>query len=136
MDQEECSTLMAVFQGIPDPRQARGRRYPWPFLLTLASGQQTAHGIAQWVSLHAAELRERLRPPRASMPSESTLRRTLRGLDLPTLELRVACHAQYLAAEGAQEGTITTESGQILQARLWMARRYAAYGPMVHPCIC
>jgi hypothetical protein len=27
MDQEEYTTLMQVFQGIPDPRKARGKRY-------------------------------------------------------------------------------------------------------------
>jgi cytochrome c-type biogenesis protein CcmH/NrfG len=91
MDQEECSTLMGVFQGIPDPRKARGQRYPWLFLLALvaavlASGQQTGHAVAHWISLRAEELCERLRPPRASNPSESTLRRALRGLDISVLE--------------------------------------------------
>lgn len=99
MDQEECSTLLEVLQGIPDPRKARGKRYSWLFLLTLvsaalASGQRSGHAIAHWVSLHAAELRERLRPPRASMPSESTLGRAVRDLDILELEQRLARHAE------------------------------------------
>jgi hypothetical protein len=37
MDQEEYSTLLQVLQGIPDPRKARGQRYPWLLLLALVS---------------------------------------------------------------------------------------------------
>ena len=103
MDQEEYTTLMDVFQGIPDPRKARGKRYPWLYLLALigaalASGQQTAHAVAHWVTLHGPELIERLQPPRRSIPSESTIRRTLHGIDISILERRLAGLAQYLAA--------------------------------------
>ena len=38
MDQEECSTLLDALQGIPDPRKARGQRYPWLLLLALVAG--------------------------------------------------------------------------------------------------
>lgn len=122
MDQEDYTTLMDVFQGIPDPRKARGQRYPWLFLLALTgaaltSGQQTAHAIAHWVTLHGAELHERLQPPRASMPSESTIRRVLRGIDITILEQRLTGLAQYLAATGPKQGTITTATGQVLQGQ-------------------
>jgi hypothetical protein len=51
MDRGQYITLMDVLRALPDPRQARGKRYPWLLLLTLlavglASGQQTAHTIA------------------------------------------------------------------------------------------
>jgi len=113
---------MDVFQGIPDPRKARGKRYHWLFLLALvgaalASGQQTPHAIAHWVSLHGPELRRYLQPPRSSMPSESTIRRVLRDIDICILERRLTGLAQYLAATGPKQGTIQTESGQVLQGQ-------------------
>jgi len=140
MDQEECSTLMGVLQGIPDPRKARGQRYPWLFLLALvaaalASGQQTGHAIAHWISLHAEELHERLRPPRASTPSESTLRRALRGLDISVLEQRLARHAQCLAAQAAVQGAIVTTTGEVLQGQAMdgkEVRGVRAYGQPLH----
>jgi len=122
MDERQYSTLMDVFQGMLDPRKHRGRRYSWLFLLTLiasavVSGQQTAHGIAHWVALHADELRERLQPPRSSVPSESTLRRVLRKVDATTFEQRLACHAEALAAMAPPAGTITTSTGEVLQGQ-------------------
>jgi len=140
MDQEECNTLMGVFQGIPDPRKARGQRYPWLFLLALvaaalAGGQQTGHAVAHWISLHAEELHQRLRPPRASTPSESTLRRVLRGLDIAVLEQRLASHAQCLAALAAEQGVITTTTGEVLQGQAIdgkEVRGVRAYGQPLH----
>ncbi len=122
MDQGEYTTLMQVFQGIPDPRKARGKRYPWLYLLALigaalASGQQTAHAIAHWVVLHGPELLERLRPLRSSIPSESTIRRTLHGIDIGILERRLVDLAQYLAATGPKEGVVKTKTGQVLQGQ-------------------
>ena len=140
MDQDECSTLMGVLQGIPDPRKARGQRYPWLFLLALVatalvSGQQTGHAIAHWISLHAEELQQRLRPPRASIPSESTLRRALRNLDISVLEQRLARHAQYLAAQAAVQGAIVTTTGEVLQGQAMdgkEVRGVRAYGQPLH----
>jgi predicted transposase YbfD/YdcC len=140
MDQEKCSTLVQSFQGVPDPRKARGQRYTWLLLLMLvsaavASGQKTPHAIAQWVRLHANELRERLKPPRTSMPSESTVRRVLRRLDVSLLEQCLACFANHLAAMGAQEGTITTESGEVLQGQALdgkEVRGVRVYGQPLH----
>jgi predicted transposase YbfD/YdcC/urease gamma subunit len=140
MDQEEYSTLLQVLQGIPDPRKARGQRYSWLLLLALvsaalASGQKSGHAIAHWVSLHAVELRERLRPPRASMPSESTLGRALRDLDISVLEQRLARHAEYLAARSTPQGTIATASGEVLQGQALdgkEVRGVRAYGQPLH----
>ncbi len=140
MDREECSTLMGVLQGIPDPRKPRGQRYPWQFLLALvtaalASGQQTAHAIAHWISLHAEELFVRLHPPRASIPSESTLRRALRTLDISLLEQRLTSHAECLAAQAPEQGTIVTATGEVLQGQALdgkEVRGVRAYGQPLH----
>lgn len=82
MDQPQYSSLIEVLAAVPDPRKARGKRYSWVLLLTLlasglASGQQSAHAIAQWVKLHATALRTAL-PALTRLPSASTLLRTLR----------------------------------------------------------
>ena len=74
---------------MPDPRQARGQRYAWSQLLTLvvaaiASGQRHGHGIGQWVAEHAAELQTRL--GMARVPSEATLRRVLRRVEVTAVE--------------------------------------------------
>ncbi len=140
MDERKCNTLLRVFQGSRDPRKARGQRYSWVFLLTLiagavVSGQQSVHGIAHWVTLHADELRKQLQPPRASVPSESTLRRVLRQVDVGTLEQQLACHAEQLAAKAPRAGTITTAAGEVLQGQALdgkEARGVRAHGGKLH----
>ncbi len=52
MAPDQYSTLLAALADVPDPRKARGKRYPWTLLLTiiiagLASNYQTARGTAQ-----------------------------------------------------------------------------------------
>src|SRR5205085_5365979 len=94
MDRGQYTTLMDVLRSLPDPRKARGKRYPWLLLVTLlavglASGQQTAHAIAQWIVLHADALQAAL-PEVVRLPSESTLLRTLRRIDHRLLEAAVA----------------------------------------------
>jgi len=121
MDQPKYTTLMEALQDVPDPRQARGKRYAWPFLLALitsalGSGQRTGRAIAHWVALHSAELLEQLRPPRRCLPSESTLRRVLGTIDLQALEERLSRYTEGLA-EVAQAGTIITPTGEVLQGQ-------------------
>lgn len=122
MNGEHYTTLMEALKDIPDPRKARGKRYAWPFLLALicgalACGQDTAHAIAHWVKLHADEILEYLRPPRGSMPSESTIRRVLRAIDVRVLEERLAHFAQSLAEESTASAAITTDTGEIWQGQ-------------------
>jgi len=112
---------MDALQEVPDPRKARGQRYSWTFLLAvvcaaLASGQRTPHAIAHWITLHAAELRQELAPRRTTMPSEATVRRLLRRIDLQALEKQVTAYNQQLAAE-APAGTITTAKGAVLRGQ-------------------
>jgi predicted transposase YbfD/YdcC len=95
MDRREYSNLRAMLEEVPDPRARRGRRYPWPLLLTLiaaalASGQRGGRAIGQWVREHAAALAATLEPPGGRLPSPTTLRRALRAVDADALEARVA----------------------------------------------
>ena len=95
MSGTQYTTLMEVFQSIPDHRKARGKRYPLAYLLALisaaiAAGQKAGRGIAQWIHMHANDVMECLDPPRQSMPSASTIRRVLRDVDVGVLEQAVS----------------------------------------------
>jgi len=95
MDSRQYTSLQAALSDVPDPRQARGQRYGWPFLLTLiaaavVSGQRSVRAIGQWVQEHADELVATLAPPRGCVPSTDTLRRAVRRVDADALEERLA----------------------------------------------
>ncbi len=94
MDEPQYSTLLDALAHVPDPRQARGQRHPWQHLLLiiaagLATNHQSARAIAQWAQLHASALRARL-PQLHRLPSESTILRTLRSIDVHSLEQQLA----------------------------------------------
>ena len=126
MDARQHGSLAAALGDVPDPRHARGQRHAWPLVLTLvgaalASGQQGVRAIGQWVAEHAEELAALLQPPRARLPSGSTVRRALRAVDVEALEGRVAAFVAGLAppapaprepgkTPGARRGMIITES--------------------------
>ena len=112
----QFTTLMEVFQSIPDPRKARGKRYPLAYLLALisaamAAGRKAGRGIAQWIQLHASEVIEYLDPPRESMPSASTIRRIMRDIDAEVLEQAVSILvlAQGSGKEGADTSSLEAE---------------------------
>jgi predicted transposase YbfD/YdcC len=95
MDQQESTTLVEVFNRVPDPRKPRGKRHPWPCIWTIIatavlSGQRSPHAIAHWAHLHAQDLLAALQPPRPRRPSEATFRRALRQIDCATLEQLLA----------------------------------------------
>lgn len=121
MDQSQYSTLMEALAVVPDPRKARGKRYSWLVLLTvlaagLASGQQTARAIAHWVLLHGATLRTAL-PDLTRLPSESTLLRTLRLIDITILEAAITSLTKPHSALDRQASVVLTPKGTLLQAQ-------------------
>jgi predicted transposase YbfD/YdcC len=94
MDQPQCTSLVAAVQGVPDPRHRRGIRHAWTLVLTLvtaalASGQRSPRAIGQWVTEHADDLRAHLTPSPRRLPSEATLRRAVRAVDLAALETQL-----------------------------------------------
>jgi predicted transposase YbfD/YdcC len=103
MDQQQYTNLMEVFAALPDPRQARGKRHAWGLILTLigaalVSGEHGMRAIGQWVAERREELCQQLCPPRRCLPSDSTLRRALRVLDVDDLEARAAALMRTLPA--------------------------------------
>ena len=121
MAPNQYSTLMDALQMVPDPRKARGKRYPWILLLTiivagLASNYQGARAIAQWARLHLSELRTAL-PDLTRIPSESTLLRTLRQIEVGALEQHLAQFVASLPTATPYAGCIISEHGEVLQGQ-------------------
>lgn len=120
MDHVQYSSLLEALAVVPDPRKARGKRYPWLLLLTLlaaglASGQQTARAIAHWLQLHADELKAAL-PQLVRIPSESTLLRTLRLVDVACLEAALARLTAPQSPQQVAASQLITPLGTRLQA--------------------
>ncbi len=112
MGQPQYTSLCEAIATVPDPRKARGRRYFWVVLLTviaagLASGQQTARAIAQWLYPHAIDLKAAL-PQVVQIPSESTILRPLRLVDVAALEAAIAqLVAPHTHAQEAPRAIVT-----------------------------
>jgi predicted transposase YbfD/YdcC len=120
MDITKDSTLMAALADLPDPRRRRGTRHAWQVILTLisaavAAGCRTPHAIGQWVALHAAVLHASLCPTAKRVPSESTMVRALRQVDVTALEQRIAQFGQS-SDTTAPSGTIACPNGEHLEA--------------------
>ncbi len=103
MDQREYSKLVAALQHVPDPRRARGKQLEWTMILgviasALVCQQRSVAAIAQWVHQQQALLVAAFRPARCRVPSEATIRRALRHVDVSALE-------QLMAGQTQQEPT-------------------------------
>jgi DDE family transposase len=122
MDEPHSSTLLEALSAVPDPRKARGKHYSWVLLLTLVSsalgsGERSGHGIASWVVEHTEALLLWLRPKRGRLPSESTLRRALRQVDVVALEQQVAQYTCAIAAATQPHSAVISPQGEILQGQ-------------------
>lgn len=129
MDEAQYSSLAAMIADLPDPRKARGRRHRWGLILTLVgaalvSGQQGVQEISQWVGERREELCQLLRPPRRRLPSDSTLRRALRAVDLAALEQRVAAFVATGIPAAAGTGGLAVDGKALRGAN--------AHGAAVH----
>jgi hypothetical protein len=120
MDQRQYSTLLEAVADVPDPRHARGKQHAWKVILAvicaaLVSGHQSGRAIGQWSREHAKELLCGLRPKRGRLPSEATLRRALRSIDVAALEARLIDFGLHQAAP--LTGCIISPHGEVLQAQ-------------------
>src|SRR5690349_3257475 len=91
MEHEEYTTLVEALRTVPDPRKARGQRYPWELLFAviaaaLASVQPHCRAIGQWVHEHADNLGNVLAVVEGRIPSEATLRRAPQAVDVVALD--------------------------------------------------
>ena len=95
MDQPQYSTLLAALAAVPDPRAARGKQLEWPMILgviacALLCQQRSITAIADWVQHQQALLLTAFHPARQRLPSEATIRRALRAVDVSVLEQHIA----------------------------------------------
>jgi len=122
MDEPHSSPLLEALSAVPDPRKARGKQYSWALLLTLVSSalgsaERSGHGIASWVAEHAVALVVWLRPERGRLPSESTLRRVLRRVDVAALEQRLALYSSLIAVAAEPQVAVISPQGEVLQGQ-------------------
>jgi predicted transposase YbfD/YdcC len=89
------TSLVAVFERVPDPRAHLGRRYALPFLLTclvaaLLCNCNSTHAVEQWCREHQPLLARVFGPLRHLSPSGSLYRRLLPRLSAQHLEWALA----------------------------------------------
>jgi predicted transposase YbfD/YdcC len=99
----ECNTLASYLRMIPDPRGKQGQQYAWWHLLgivcwAILCGQKVVRGMAEWAQAHQALILDMWGGELPRLPSESTLRRALRYVDVTQLEAHLAEFGQELAA--------------------------------------
>lgn len=118
---EQFTTLSDHLRMIPDPRGEQGRQFVWWQLLLitcwgLLCGQKVVRGIFEWAQAHAALLLEALSGELPRIPSESTLRRALRYVDITQLEAQIAAFGEEKAATIAGD-TTTCWEGQAVDGK-------------------
>jgi predicted transposase YbfD/YdcC len=100
---ERIAPLSAILAQVPDPRKARGRQYPWLSLLLvvvvgLLCGANSQRGLARWGhNIGRARLR-RLGLLGTHAPSQPTLHRLLRDVDVHHLEALFGAWLQQVRA--------------------------------------
>jgi predicted transposase YbfD/YdcC len=126
--------LLAYLATIPDPRAPRGRRHPLTAILAMAAaavlaGARSMTAIAEWAAdapqpVRAALGARRDNPDHCSVPSETTIRRTLGRLDADALATAIGAwlanrddptrHRRVIAVDGKTlRGATDTHGRQV-----------------------
>jgi len=104
----EVNSLYEAFTQLSDRRKARGKRYELALILVLSelakfAGEDEPEGIADWVKLRGAMLREALGMERVVMPHAVTYRRVLgEAVDIAEFEQVMSAFFQRLGGESEQ----------------------------------
>lgn len=136
----QYTPLLAFLKAVPDPRKARGKVFPWEFLLlgvcaALLSGQQTGSAISRWIAEHAQAIAAFARVKLRLTPSHSTIRRALRNVGVEALEDAVTEHNEALDKQDQTAGTLIGADGQPLRGEAIdgkEVRGAGAHGVKVH----
>jgi predicted transposase YbfD/YdcC len=104
------AALLAAFAAVPDPRRARGRRFPLAAIPALAvsallSDQHSVLAIAQWGARQRPAVLRALGFPDARTPHQSTLQRLFRRLDAGALSAAVGAALAAAAPAPAGRGS-------------------------------
>lgn len=135
MDQPQYSSLMDLFAAMPEPRQARGKRYSWGLILTLiaaalVSGERGVRALSQWISARQPELLAVLGGPRQLLPGATTVRRALRVVDVADLEARARALVGPIAVARPTAGVPPVLMGVALDGK--QGNGANAHGAQVH----
>jgi hypothetical protein len=132
LQEAEPLHLLAYLATIPDPRAPRGRRHPLIAILAMAAaavlgGARSMTAIAEWAAdapqpVRAALGARRDSPDHCSVPSETTIRRTLGRLDADALATAIGAwlanrddqrrHRRAVAVDGKTLRGATDTHGQ------------------------
>jgi len=101
-------SLLEALTEVPDPRSRHGRRYQIASVLALAvcamvCGARSQYAIAQWGTVHFPLVQETLGLLRKRTPSQATIHRVFKTLDVQQFERvlsRWFCARGILAGEG------------------------------------
>ena len=114
--------LFEVFSELPDFRKRKGRRHEIAQVLTvvilgLLSGQDNPRQIARWVRGLSPEERTRLKLWRRQAPSESTIRRVLRRVNVRLLSAKLNAWVEEVARAWGWAGKLpgTSVDGKMLR---------------------
>lgn len=107
--------LLAALAGVPDPRARRGVRHGLVSVLAIGvcavlAGARTFTAIAEWSQDLTGVVRTRLGLGRRAAPSESTIRRTLQGVDAEALDRAVSA---WLVARSATASATPTPASAV-----------------------
>jgi predicted transposase YbfD/YdcC len=139
MSKEKYSTMAAALAQVPDPRNRRGQRHDWLYLLevitaALMAGQRSGRGMAQWAREHASELVAALQPAAGQVPSAATIYRALAKVPITELEAHLASFSRAVD-EAETGGEVVTLQGEVLRGQSLDGKRVcgaSAHGTTHH----
>lgn len=118
----DVKEVMERLGQLSDSREARGKRYSLPFLLTAIllgklAGEDTPKGIAEWLKLRRQQIVAAFNLTRASVPSYNTIRRTLAtttSVEELQRSFRQLLHQRY----GGQQSVLVVIDGKTLRGTI------------------
>jgi predicted transposase YbfD/YdcC len=124
-------SLVMILAQIPDPRKTRGRQHPWTALLLLCvagllSGANSQRALARWGQQLPWPWLRALGFTRAGGPSQSTLHRVLRDVEVVELETQLGTWLQQVRAAARQSAARWLDGIGIDGKTLRGARRLGA----------
>jgi DDE_Tnp_1-associated len=108
--------IVEAFADLPDTRRTAGQRHQQAvclalFTLAVAAGNRGWLAIGDWLKAYQAELVELFAPPKARLPSYSTIRRTLLRLEYPVYS---GCLARFFGITPLPGETLAVD-GKVLR---------------------
>jgi predicted transposase YbfD/YdcC len=134
-------SLREMLAQVPDPRKARGQRHPWAALLLLLvvgllSGANSQRAVARWGHAAPRRWRQCLGFTRPQGPSQPTLQRLLRTVDIGPLEAVLGEWLQQVRAAWRQSAARWLDGIAIDGKTLRGARRLGAAEPHLLSACC